>query len=205
MLLEVTRDFRRVRRDRRPTLFWIILESVRSPGFRAVLQYRIAKKLLLMRIPIIPSYIHARSIRSTGADIACSAKIGPGLLMRHPVGIVIGGGATIGRNCTIMQSVTLGESLRPKGDHSYPSVGDGVTLGAGSVCLGGVSIGNGSIVGANAVVTRSVPANVVVAGVPARVIAPTKTFIHAARNGWIVPEFQVDLAAQGPRGLGLDE
>jgi serine O-acetyltransferase len=188
MVLEVTRDFRRVRRDRRPSMFWIVVESFRSPGFRAVLQYRIAKELLLLGVPILPSFIHARSIRSTGADIACSARIGPGLLVRHPVGIVIGGGTTIGRNCTIMQGVTLGESLRPTGDHSYPSVGDRVTLGAGSVCLGGVNIGNGSIVGANAVVTRSLPENVVVAGVPARVISRTKSITNATMTGIVSEE-----------------
>ncbi len=174
MVLEVTQDFRRFSEDRRANPFWIVVESVRSPGFRAVLHYRIARKLFLWRVPVIPSFIHAHSIRSTGADIACSAKIGPGLLMRHPVGVVIGGGANIGTNCTIMQGVTLGEALRPEGDHSYPTIGDGVTLGAGAVCLGGISIGSGSFVGANAVVTRQVAEDVVVAGVPARVISRRK-------------------------------
>jgi serine O-acetyltransferase len=107
----------------------------------------------------------------TGTDIAFSASLGPGILIPHPVGIVIGGSVTIGEECTIMHGVTLGERLSEIGDYSNPRIGDRVLLGAGSVCLGGISIGSGSTVGANAVVLIDVPDECTAIGVPARIIS----------------------------------
>ena len=163
-------DFLRVRRDRPPQLWWVLIEMVRSTGFRAAVYYRLAHTLLLHGVPVLPSLIQAHSIRSTGADISPASKIGVGLLLPHPVGIVIGGGVVVGENCTIFQNVTCGELLRPDRDHSYPDIGDRVTLSAGAVCLGGIKVGSDSIVGANSVVTRSIPNGVVAAGAPAKVL-----------------------------------
>ena len=82
--------------------------------------------------------------------------------------------AVIGRNCIVMQNVTIGSSLK-KGasfeqNNVAPTIGDGVLIGAGATVLGDIHIGDGSIVGAGSVVTKSVPANSTVVGVPARVI-----------------------------------
>jgi serine O-acetyltransferase len=163
-------DFLRVQPERPPRLGWVLIEMVRSPGFRAVVYYRLAHSLLLHGVPVLPSFLRAHSIRSTGADISPGCLIGPGLLLPHPVGIVIGGGVVLGENCLICQNVTCGEQLGLRRDHSYPVVGDRVTLCAGAVCVGRIEVGSDSIVGANSVVTRSVPSGTVVAGAPARVV-----------------------------------
>ncbi|MGH9423103.1 MAG: hypothetical protein ACRD3J_24210 [Thermoanaerobaculia bacterium] len=90
--------------------------------------------------------------------------------MRHPQGIVVGRGATIGADCTILHRVTLGERYGDGTDsrHEYPHLGARVVVGAGAAILGSVTIGDDVVVGANAVVVRSVAAASVVVGVPAK-------------------------------------
>lgn len=140
-------------------------------GFRAVVYYRLARYLMLKGFRyIIPSVLKARSISVTGADIACEAEIGPGLLITHPVGIVIGSRVRIGRNSTIMQGVSIGEKWSELSSKRVPVIGENVILGAGSKILGGVEIGDDALVGANSVVIYDIPAGKVVGGIPARII-----------------------------------
>jgi serine O-acetyltransferase len=103
----------------------------------------------------------------TGADIPLGSKIGGGLLLPHPNGVVIHAEAEIGPNCLIFQQVTVGMT-----DNGVPSLGGHVDLGAGAKVLGGVHVGNHSRVGANAVVLIDVPVGAVTAGVPAQVVWP---------------------------------
>lgn len=104
-----------------------------------------------------------------GMEVPASLDIGPGLIVTHTHGIVLGA-ASIGSNVTIYQQVTLGAldadfrfdpSLRP-------TVEDDVVLAAGAKVLGGVRVGCGSTVGANAVVLSDVPVQHIAVGVPAR-------------------------------------
>lgn len=99
----------------------------------------------------------------TGADIPINTKIGGGLLMPHPNGIVIHPGASIGPNCLIFQQVTIGS----RGTAGVPVIGGHVDIGAGAKILGGVRIGHHSRVGANSVVMCDVPDNSVAVGIPA--------------------------------------
>jgi serine O-acetyltransferase len=170
LFASIKSDFLRVEPHRPPCLWWVLIEMVRSPGFQAVVYYRLAHSLLLYGVPVLPSLLRAHSIRSTGADISPSCVIGPGLLLPHPVGVVIGGGVVLGDDCLICQNVTCGERLRLDQDHSYPVIGDRVILCAGAVCVGCIEVGSDSTVGANSVVTRSVPCGTVVAGAPAKVV-----------------------------------
>ena len=103
----------------------------------------------------------------TGADIPVTSRIGGGLLIPHPNGIVIHPGAEIGPNCLIFQQVTLGVGARA----GLPRVGGHVDIGAGAKILGGVVIGDHARIGANAVVLDDVPAGATAVGIPARVIA----------------------------------
>jgi serine O-acetyltransferase len=91
----------------------------------------------------------------TGADIPLNCHIGGGLLLPHPNGIVIHPHAVIGVNCLIFQQVTIGSRA---GD-DLPTIGGHVDIGAGAKILGKVTIGDHARIGANAVVTRSVPAH----------------------------------------------
>lgn len=94
-------------------------------------------------------------------DIYCDLR-GRRVLMPHPYGIVIHSQARIGDGVVIMQQVTLGG--RVPGRNEAPVIEDGVYLGAGARVLGAVRIGRGATIGANAVVTRDVPAGATVVG-----------------------------------------
>jgi serine O-acetyltransferase len=103
----------------------------------------------------------------TGCDIAAGAKIGPGLRLYHPNGVVVGPEVVIGKNCRLMQAVTLGSGTSFPGS---PTLDDGVTVGPGAVVLGNVLLGERSFIGANAVVTKDIPAHEMWAGNPARYV-----------------------------------
>lgn len=103
-----------------------------------------------------------------GLEVPARLVIGPGLVMPHTNGTVVGAGQ-IGRNCTIFHQVTLGATLA---DFAYdpnkrPTVGHDVTITAGAKVLGGISIGDGATIGANAVVLVDVPEGALAVGIPA--------------------------------------
>ncbi len=106
----------------------------------------------------------------TSCDIPLNCRIGGGLMLPHPVGIVIHPKAVIGPNCLIFQNVTIGRGHRPLG---VPTLEAGVDVGAGAVILGGVTIGTRARIGANAVVLGDVPAGATAVGVPARIKLPS--------------------------------
>jgi len=102
----------------------------------------------------------------SGAEIHLTTKIGGGLLIPHPNGIVIHPDIEIGANCMIFQQVTLGTNRNKVG---VPKVGTHVDIGAGAKVLGPVTLGDGAVIGANSVVTKSVPERGVALGVPAQI------------------------------------
>ena len=102
----------------------------------------------------------------TGADIPLNTqRIAGGLLLPHPTGVVVHPDAQIGPNCLLFQQVTLGTGPRP----GTPRIGGHVDIGAGAKVLGGISIGDHAVIGANAVVVTDVPAWCVATGVPATI------------------------------------
>ena len=88
----------------------------------------------------------------TGADIPINTRIGGGLLLPHPNGIVIHPSVVIGPNCLIFQQVTLGMA-----HGGVPTLGGHVDIGAGAKVIGQVRLADHSRIGANAVVTIDVP------------------------------------------------
>jgi serine O-acetyltransferase len=114
---------------------------------------------MLAGIPLLPRVFSGLNLLLFGLEVTPSCEIGPGIFFPHTVGTVIGA-SRLGSNVTIFQGVTLGaRELDMHFDPSKrPEVGDNVTLGSGCRILGGISIGNNTIVGANAVVVHSVEA-----------------------------------------------
>jgi len=101
----------------------------------------------------------------TGADIPLNCRLGGGLLMPHPNGIVIHPDAEIGPNCLLFQQVTIGV-----GKDGAPKIGGHVDVGAGAKILGGVTIGQNARIGANCVVLDDVPPGATAVGIPARIL-----------------------------------
>ncbi len=102
-------------------------------------------------------------------DLSPDARIGPGLCLIHPNNIMVPGGVQIGEDCLLFHDVTLGTGPVP----GLPKIGDGVDVYVGARVLGGVRIGNRSIVGANCVVTRSVPPDSAILPTPTRILRRT--------------------------------
>ena len=105
-----------------------------------------------------------------GVDISPATSIGD-IDLPHPAGVVIGKGAVIEDHCQIMSGVVLGTDHPGSVDPEMPVLRAGCVVGAGAKILGAVELGPGARVGANAVVTKSVPAGTTVVGVPARALA----------------------------------
>jgi serine O-acetyltransferase len=101
----------------------------------------------------------------SGTDIPVNCKIGGGLLLPHPNGIVIHPNAEIGPNCLLFHQVTIGQ-----GTGGVPTLGGHVDVGAGAKILGRVTIGKHAKIGANAVVLHDVPAGVTAVGIPAKIV-----------------------------------
>lgn len=106
-------------------------------------------------------------------EISAKATIANSAFFLHRgLGCVVHDNAVIGEHCTIGQNVTIG-SKWPNGicDGSCPIIGCGVFIGAGAVILGNIKIGDYSVIGANAVVTKDVPPYAICVGVPGRIVA----------------------------------
>jgi serine O-acetyltransferase len=105
-----------------------------------------------------------------GADIPINGRIGGGLLLLHPNGIVIDPDVVIGTNCTIFQQVTIGDARHPGQEgKSVPVIGNNVEIGVGAKVLGGIRVGDRAKIGANAVVLQDVPPGAIAVGIPARI------------------------------------
>jgi len=136
------------------------------PGFMAILIYRIAHELYLLKVPIIPRIITENAHQITGIDIHPGATIGSSFFIDHGTGIVIGETTTIGKNVKIYQGVTLGALSVEKQlaqTKRHPTIEDGVIIYSQAVILGGTTvIGSNSVIGGNSWITQSIPADSVV-------------------------------------------
>ncbi len=102
-------------------------------------------------------------------DLPGSAKIGPGLTIYHPYGILINDSSVIGHNFIVRAQVTIGN--KGTGGEACPQIGDNVEVGTGAKIIGGIQIGDDTTIGTNAVVTKSFRDHSVLVGVPAHDIA----------------------------------
>jgi serine O-acetyltransferase len=131
------------------------------PGFYAILVYRLANRLALSGVPLIPRVMteHAHSL--TGIDIHPKATIDSPFFIDHGTGIVIGETAIIGSRVKLYQGVTIGAlsvSKEMACTKRHPTIEDNVIIYAGSTILGGDTvIGHDSIIGGNVWLTKSIP------------------------------------------------
>lgn len=139
------------------------------PGFHAVLWHRLAHRLYLAGIPLLPRVISQFSRFCTGIEIHPGARIGRRFFIDHGMGVVIGETAEIGDDVLIYQGVTLGGTGNEKGKR-HPTLGDHVVVGTGAKVLGSITIGNHVKIGAGSVVVHPVPDYSTVVGIPGRVV-----------------------------------
>jgi serine O-acetyltransferase len=147
------------------TFFRAIALLYRYRALRATLLFRIGGWCHGRRIPLIPGILQRRIASVYGLEIEIGAQIGGGLYIAHPVGTVIAP-KRIGENCSIISCVTIGM----RNEWEFPTIGDNVFIGAGARVLGGLTLGNDAVVGANAVVIDDVPAGATAVGIPAKVV-----------------------------------
>ncbi|PFG42681.1 serine O-acetyltransferase [Isoptericola jiangsuensis] len=142
------------------------------PGVHALWTHRVAHRMWHRPGLRLPARLVSQLARwLTGIEIHPGARIGRRLFIDHGMGVVIGQTTVIGDDCVLFHGSTLGGRSMAKGKR-HPTLGDRVMVGAGAKVLGPLWIGNDVQVGANAVVTKDVPAGMVAVGVPAIVRAP---------------------------------
>lgn len=154
------------------TLIWHIIlgESYKYNFWLRTCFYARENKFLKYSIYPLARLLLRSLTYKLGISIAVNTKIGSGFYVGHFGGIVINGKSVIGRNCNVSQGVTLGQANRGK-NKGYPVLGDNVYIGPGAKIVGAVKIGSNVAIGANCVVTRDIPDNSVVVGIPGKVIS----------------------------------
>ena len=150
------------------------------PTFHVMFFYKIGNVFWRYNLKFLGRLIMYLGRIFTGIEIHPAAKIGSNFFMDHGLGIVIGETTEIGENVTIYQGVTLGgimpsiESDLQRNQKRHPTIGNNVIIGSGAQILGAIKIGDNARIGANSVVSKNVPPNVTVAGVPAREFGSSK-------------------------------
>jgi serine O-acetyltransferase len=166
--------------DRRSYLTMLII----CPGSIAGIVYRIghwiwtyegrlALPVFLLRVP----YIVVKRLTEivTGIALQPQATIGEGLYIGHGGSVFVGGKVVMGDNCNLSHEVTIGVGGR--GDRrGMPVIGDRVYIAPGAKLFGQITVGNDVAIGANAVVTKSIPDRAVAVGIPAQVISREGSF-----------------------------
>lgn len=148
--------------------FWKLILLV--PGFRYSFNHRLCYYCYnhwYTKILFIILWLHLRRLTFRyGIQTSWNTQLPEGFLILHFGGITFFPDSC-GKNIILRQGVTVGTNDKSK---RHPTIGNNVTFGSNSLVLGDIIIGDGTIIGANAVVTKSTPPNSVVAGVPARVL-----------------------------------
>ncbi len=180
----IRRDFRRYRVTGDPALRTIFL----SQGFWASCVYRASRAALergglagWLARPF--AAVAQKTVEIlTGISIPPRCEIGDGIYIGHYGSIILAPQARVGHNCSLAQNVTIG--VAPSGEgRGAPTVGNRVFIGAHSVIVGRITIGDDAVVCAGSVVNKSVPARAVVMGNPARVVSYDGSFDYVFYDG----------------------
>ena len=138
-----------------------------SPGLHAIWNYRVAHFLWKLKLRTLSRMFANIARIATGIEIHPGATIGRRFVIDHGVGVVIGETAIIGNDVLMYHGVTLGGVVN-KPVKRHPTIGNRVILGANSIILGDITIGDDCKIGAGAIVVKNLPAGKVA-------VAPTAT------------------------------
>jgi len=176
----IYRDFRRYRVTADPALRTVFL----TQGFWASCIYRMCRAALLTTALARPVVAVAQKLVEivTGISIPARCEVGDGIYIGHYGSIILAPQARVGHNCSLAQNVTIGVAGSGDG-RGAPVVGNRVFIGAHSVIVGRITVGDDAVVCAGSVVTRSVPARAVVMGNPARVVSYDGSFDYVFHDG----------------------
>jgi len=142
--------------------FWV-MAVYRFGRWRYTIKSALIRKPFSLLYKILYKFIQV----ITGIELPCEVTVGKNFRIDHFGGIIISGFASFGDNCVIRDGVTVG--LRRVDDPVAPKIGNSVDIGTGAKVLGGITIGDNVVIGANAVVLEDVPSNSIAVGVPARI------------------------------------
>lgn len=189
-LLSRVREDLRNARTHDPASRGDLENAVVYSGLHAIWSYRLAHRMWANPTLRGPARVLTQFTRFlTGIEIHPGATIGRRFFIDHGMGVVIGETAEIGDDVMLYHGVTLGgRSLEQVKRH--PTIGNRVTIGAGAKVLGPLTVGDDSAIGANAVVTRDVPAESIATGIPAVVRVRTA----GQREGGVDPTCYIDPA-----------
>jgi serine O-acetyltransferase len=155
--------------NRDPATHRIIEPVLYYKGFQAIATHRLMHWLWQKDRRDFALYLQSRMSAVFQCDIHPAAKIGRGIFLDHATGLVVGETAEIGDDVSMLHGVTLGGTGKEWEDR-HPKIRYGVMIGAGAKILGNIEVGPCARIAAGSVVIKSVPNNVTVAGVPAKVV-----------------------------------
>ena len=164
------------------------------PSAKADFFHKIANFFAIAKFHLVARIISQLSRFLTGIEIHPRANIGKNLFIDHGMGVVIGETSEIGDNVTIYHMATLGgispsvNSNEQRNIKRHPTLKDNVVVGSGAQILGPVTVGKNAKIGANAVVTKDVPENAVMVGIPAKNVGETSGSDENFKPYGITPE-----------------
>ena len=163
-------------KSEKPSLKLFLISSLFEPGFRALMFWRAQNYFLDIGCYKFAQLASNLNLLLHGAEICVGARIGAPALIRHPCGIVIGSGVRIGKNCTILQGVTIGLSnVMTSGANIYPTLKNNIVLGANCSVLGSISIADNTLVGSHSLVLTDTKPNSTYVGIPAKPIKKSRS------------------------------
>ena len=140
-----------------------------NDGSSAILLFRMAQYFNKNHLGLISNLLGVINKLLNSCVIGRNAIFGPGFVLMHPVGVVINGGVIGGRKIVVESGVVIG-AAKNGFPISVPVLGDNIFIGSGAKLLGGIRVGNDTIIGANAVIVNDVPDGSTVVGVPGKII-----------------------------------
>lgn len=158
-----------------------LLKGLRIPGFKYMYLLRHAAKCKKYSFKwILLRFLVNRYSYKYGFQIPFNTEIGEGFYIGHFGAIVINGRAKIGKNCNIAHNTTIGQANRGK-LKGYPTIGDNVWIGCGSVIVGNINVGSNVLIAPNSFVNVDIPPNSLVLGNPCKIVSkdnPCEDYIN---------------------------